>query len=359
MLTGLNISIFILLDLAINKYSQDAKGNIMPWDRNTSNLRDVLAGLYWDRSDTVRFLREVKINPAYINLSDKMINTWTSIVEYAMYQEKLSDLIVQARQEFPKDKLLQLAEAHQLLTLEIPAIAEGSWHAATDPGELEVLTKGIDTMRPISFLEKGVQVAKSVARVVLATGEMGSGFLIKDNLLVTNHHVLPNANAAQDAHVEFNFQKTIDNKDAEIQSYSLLPGDCFFTSPLEQEGGDDWTVVRIDGNANTTWGELTLKTATPKKQDEVIIIQHPGGGPKQIALTHNIVAYAGERRIQYLTDTQKGSSGSPVFDLNWQVVALHHAGGLIREPGTKQSYFRNQGIHVNALLQGLTEKGIC
>ena len=330
----------------------------MAWDRNTSNLRDVLAGLYWERNDAVRLLREVRLNPAYINLSDKMINTWTSIVEYAMHQEKLDALIAQARLEFPKDKLLMMAEEHRLLTLETPAIPDGAWHGATDPGELEVLTKGIDTMRPISFLEIGVQVAKSVGRVVLANGESGSGFLIKDNLLITNHHVLPNAAVAATARVEFNYQKTVDDLDAQIHSYPLRPQAVFFTSPREVDGGDDWTVVRVDGAANADWGELALRPVTLQKKDEVIIIQHPGGGPKQIALTHNILAYVGERRVQYLTDTQKGSSGSPVFDLHWQVVALHHAGGLLREPGTKQSYYRNQGVHVNVLLQGLAEKGI-
>jgi V8-like Glu-specific endopeptidase len=334
------------------------KGHGMAWDRNTSNLRDVLAGLYWDRNDTVRFLREVHISPAYVRLSDKMVNTWTSIVEYAMNQEMLDELLVHARKEFPKDKLLILAEERRLLAVETPAIDDAAWQGATDAAELEVLTKGIDTFRPIAFLEAGVKIAKSVGRVVLANGESGSGFLIKHNLLITNHHVLPSPEVAATAQVEFNYQKTVDGLDAKVHSYPLKPEEVFKTSLREVEGGDDWTVVCIAGDANAEWGELELKPAKPQKKDEVVIIQHPGGGPKQIALSHNIVAYADERRLQYLTDTQKGSSGSPVFDLNWQVVALHHAGGSIREPGTKQSYYRNQGIHINVVIQGLLEAGV-
>lgn len=330
----------------------------MKWDRNTSNLRDVLAVLYWDRRDTVRFLREVSIPPYRVDLNGSMLNVWTGIVEYAMHQQMLDDLIVEARKEYPKDNLLAMAEEKRLLAVESPPIDDSNWLGSTGEDELEVLTKGINTLRPISFLERGIEVAKSVARVVLQNGESGSGFLIKDNLLVTNAHVLPSAAVAAKAHIEFNYQETIDGLDAQVSKYNLLPEQVFKSSPRESEGGDDWTVVRVADDANTIWGQLPLGQAQPKKKDEVIIIQHPGGGPKQIALSHNIVAYAGPRRLQYLTDTQKGSSGSPVFNLNWQLVALHHAGGLVREPGTTNSYYRNQGIHINILVDALSKAGL-
>jgi V8-like Glu-specific endopeptidase len=46
----------------------------------------------------------------------------------------------------------------------------------------------------------------------------------------------------------------------------------------------------------------------------------------------NAVVLVGEGRVQYLTDTLPGSSGSPVFDADWNVVALHHSGGWLKEP---------------------------
>jgi hypothetical protein len=72
-------------------------------------------------------------------------------------------------------------------------------------------------------------------------------------------------------------------------------------------------------------------------------------------LTKRISAFADMRRLQYLTDTLDGSSGSPVFDVNWCVVGLHHKGGVVVEtPGAKQAFYRNQGIHINAVIDGLT-----
>ena len=117
----------------------------------------------------------------------------------------------------------------------------------------------------------------------------------------------------------------------------------------------------VKGDPGAKWGTLALSPlpdGTPKPGDEVIIIQHPGGGQKQIALSHNAIAFADARRLQYLTDTLEGSSGSPVFDMTWRLIGLHHKGGWLLEPGGKQKYFRNQGIHINRVIQGLKDKGL-
>jgi V8-like Glu-specific endopeptidase len=95
-----------------------------------------------------------------------------------------------------------------------------------------------------------------------------------------------------------------------------------------------------------------------RKDDFVNIIQHADGLPKQIALYHNVVTYVNGNRVQYLTDTLPGSSGSPVFDSRWRVVAVHHSGGWLTEPNSKHRYYRNEGININAVIQGLTKIGI-
>jgi endonuclease G len=56
------------------------------------------------------------------------------------------------------------------------------------------------------------------------------------------------------------------------------------------------------------------------------IIQHPSGGDKQIALRENQLLKIDTHTLWYRTDTSPGSSGSPVFNDVWQVVALHHSG---------------------------------
>ena len=161
---------------------------------------------------------------------------------------------------------------------------------------------------------------------------------------------------AQRSLVWFNYQKTVQGTDGQVAEFALDPGEAFATSPLE--GGDDWTAVRVKGDPNSQWGALDLTDIVVSVNEFVNIIQHPSGLPKQIAIYHNVVAYADDRRVQYLTDTMPGSSGSPVFDSQWRVVALHHSGGWFVEPGTSKVFFRNEGISARVLAQGLKQQGL-
>ena len=60
--------------------------------------------------------------------------------------------------------------------------------------------------------------------------------------------------------------------------------------------------------------------------------------------------------VQYVTSTLPGSSGSPVFNDNWEVVALQHSGGKLPEPTTRQSYYRKEEIWIGSILKDLPEE---
>ena len=152
------------------------------------------------------------------------------------------------------------------------------------------------------------------------------------------------------AEVGFNYQQTAGGLSAPVEELKLSPGEFFETSAT-----DDWTAVRIDGNPVERWGTLELTSITPKRGDHVNIIQHAGGGPKQISFLANVIVFVGNGRVQYLTDTLPGSSGSPVFDQDWNLIAVHHSGGWLDEPGAKgnTTYYRNEGILMDCILRGL------
>jgi V8-like Glu-specific endopeptidase len=65
------------------------------------------------------------------------------------------------------------------------------------------------------------------------------------------------------------------------------------------------------------------------------------------------VAYADRQVIQYTTTTIPGSSGSPVFNDDFDVVAIHHSGGMLAEPSTERRYLRNGGTSMIAVLNDL------
>jgi len=175
----------------------------------------------------------------------------------------------------------------------------------------------------------------------------GSGFLINDDLLVTNHHVLPDAETASAAIAEFNYEGSYDGLEVEKDPRELDPH-TFWTSV-----GDDLAVVRVNGAPGKVYGAITVGDATVAVGARIAIIQHAGGQAKQVAMGHNAVVFSSTKCVQYLTDTLGGSSGSPVFDREWRLVAVHHAGGWLHEAGSKGRYYRNEGIPVAVLRAGL------
>lgn len=223
---------------------------------------------------------------------------------------------------------------------------------ARDDALLEKIIGEKNNLRPVAFLEKGIQLARSVAHITIPNRGVASGFMIGASVLMTNHHVFGSADEAKGATIRFNYQTDLQGNLLPTEQFATDPDAVFWTSP---EGELDCSVVGVQGSPGLTWGFLALPPATHVRVgDDVVIIQHPAGEPKQIGLTDNEVEFVDERVAQYLTDTLPGSSGSPVFDDQWGLIALHHSGGWLPEPSTSSTHYRNEGILISAIQKELT-----
>lgn len=320
----------------------------------TRNLNDVLADLYPTIEDSRRIVVCAGLRPAMVKFNNAALVNWFNILEEAAKSKKEQAVLDCALADYPDHEILLALKRNEPPVVKGPDIARDvKWAApAEDSEHLEKILGAQSTLLPINFLEIGMQRSRSVARIVRKDGSSGTGFVIAADWMLTNNHVLPSADVAQGAKAEFNYQLTADGLAAPIRSYPLDP------SRFQTSVANDWTAIGIDPAAAVEWGVITLEPVETKKDAFVNIIQHPGGGPKHIGLYHNTVAYAGEGRVQYLTDTLPGSSGSPVFDDQWRVVALHHSGGMLREPGTKASFYRNEGIAVATVIDDLRKAGV-
>ncbi len=329
----------------------------MAWNDTLTDLNYILGGLYPFRPDAYAVVTRAGIRPGNITMTDKAYTTWFSILDEADKQNKLPDLLKAALQDYPDDIGLNAALAGDTLKSPVGVKLDtpGKWK--DDDGEegYEKIIGKESTLLDIAFLEIGLERAKSVVRIELIDGSSGTGFLVDNNIIITNHHVIPDQATAKTCKVQFNFQNNAVGNANAIESFSLDPDQGFATSPATE---NDWTAVKLATDANTRWGALKLRENQTEKNRHVIIIQHPNGLYKQIAFYHNFVRFADDRVIQYLTDTQPGSSGAPVFDNEWNLIALHHSGGNIREPGTKRIVFRNEGIHINKVIEGLKTANI-
>ncbi|SDU29437.1 trypsin-like serine peptidase [Gordonia westfalica] len=198
----------------------------------------------------------------------------------------------------------------------------------------------------VRYLDAGVAAARSVGRINIRQGRgFGTGFLVTPTLLMTNHHVLPDAEVAKASVVEFDYQDDMDGRERPMQTFSLDP-DTFFVSDRTLDFA--LTAVRGTADALRTFGvnRLTEAQGTIVIGEFTTIVQHPRGDKKMVSLRENKLVDILESFVHYSADTEPGSSGSPVFNDQWEVVALHHAsvrapnrpefGGVVNE-GTRIS----------------------
>ena len=225
----------------------------------------------------------------------------------------------------------------------------GSWHGADDGRAVEEKIIGANTLRPVAFLGKAWRVSRAVAYLNVGPGRWsGTGFLVSENLLLTNAHVVPQSDLLEHTSVSFNYEN--DEAGAAQTPVAFRPqGPEKYWTNAEL----DYALFELAGVPGKEWGWLTCRLDVPRVGERVNIIQHPGGQPKQVALQGNFVEYADETLLQYVTATLPGSSGSPVFSDSWEVCAIHHAGGTLLEPVTGRRHFRNEGIRLSRIRDDL------
>jgi V8-like Glu-specific endopeptidase len=314
-----------------------------------TELRKLLAALYPSEADQRRLAAEAGLTVGAIAFSPAAFNSWHAILQHARNNQSIPPLLALAMEEYPEN-----AQLKQLASGQHSTFVDGKsfdWQGPKNGRSLlEQLVSGKPSLVHVSHLEVGLERARAVAKLVRAEGGSGTGFLIGGDRLLTNHHVLPDVQAAAHCTALFNYQRASAGHEETITELKLAPERFFQTS-----AADDWTVVGMEPGAVARWGHIALAPSSARRGDLVNIIQHPGGGPKQIAISFDVVAFSGSGRLQYLTDTLPGSSGSPVFDRNWNLVALHHSGGWLPEPGStdKRVYYRNEGILIDCILEQL------
>ncbi|PTA67471.1 endonuclease [Deinococcus arcticus] len=241
------------------------------------------------------------------------------------------------------------------------------------PGPRQSLERllGRNDLVGVAYLDLARQAADAVARLVLrdARGRpagYGTGWLCSPQVLVTNHHVLATPGDARAAQAEFSYELRADGTLRERVTLALDPDSLFITSEAL-----DYTLVAVRGDTRP-YGYLPLLDAPDKHMvgEALSIIQHPGGEPKQLALRENRLVDRLPDFLHYETDTAPGSSGSPVFNDAWEVVALHHSGvprtdaqgRVLRrdgrpaapgDPDTELDWVANEGVRISRLIADL------
>jgi V8-like Glu-specific endopeptidase len=268
---------------------------------------------------------------------------------------------------------------------------------------------------------------------------VGTGFLVGKDYILTNNHVLPSKDNADEFIVRFRYEVDFYGREATFIDYRLDPG-FFYTSDNEL----DYTLAKVsslseqekrvkglsflEAGNNFGWLQMTEKeddaVAIPPiptlkkvnmgalfveelkkaishtfdpvestlefstilgaspwarslidkdtdfqkglnkevkesleikglKGQPVSIVQHPKGKRKEVVLYGNRMQAIYKNLIQYETDAEPGSSGSPLFNDQWQLIGIHHSALVNAEEGEIIGYL---GTRICRIVQDLKKK---
>lgn len=235
--------------------------------------------------------------------------------------------------------------------------------AAAAPLSMEAVIERSNFL-PAWFLDVGARRSAAICQVKASgrnfEGETGSwsgtGFLVSDSILLTNHHVLNSPEVAAGARCVFNFQVDENGKDQPTKGFRINPNRLWITSKVDDL---DFTFVWVEGEPGKEFGRVPLdRSSFPIGKGEFAnIIQHPAGRPKAVVVQESLIQKIDQLVTHYTSDTEPGSSGSCVFNNEWRPFALHHASRSSDEPGFTHL---NEGIRLSAIaafLEKLSESG--
>ncbi len=217
--------------------------------------------------------------------------------------------------------LLKLVRIVELQDQKDPVALPELKLGASDQVRYEKILGSKSHLQMVGWLRRGVECSSGVCRIV-SDLTRGTGFRIQRDLILTNHHVISQRDQVGQYVAQFFFEEGLDRKIREPVPVSF-DAERFWTS-----ADLDITIVGANFGSSSLNDITALPLSsypTPEAGDAVTIVQHPLGGPKQIAIAN-----------------------SNVLDVV-QVIAVHHAGGVRLKAENGEHRFANQGCSVQAI----------
>jgi hypothetical protein len=217
-------------------------------------------------------------------------------------------------------------------------------------------------VQSLKWYRLGLKRSEAVALISDDTRGVGSGFLIKgadlaESLPPDEVFVLTNAHVVS---AEPMMDGTLYPEDARVSFQGLGLFDRHQVEPVWSSPPREFdaTLLRLSPPAPSGATPMPVAKRLPPVDQRVYIIGHPLGGELSFSLQDNQLLDVRGKKLHYRAPTEPGSSGSAVFNADWKIVALHHAGSLemprLRpaDDGTP-TYPANEGISILAIKAAL------
>ncbi|KAB8332793.1 trypsin-like peptidase domain-containing protein [Scytonema tolypothrichoides VB-61278] len=173
---------------------------------------------------------------------------------------------------------------------------------------------------------KALKARCTVGRIESPIGNpIGTGVLINNNILLTCHHIFSKSQV-QKAWVRFGYK---------AESYESAK-DVFELDFISDNSRLDYALLKIQGQYQQPKAISINENMLLDSGQEIRIIHHPQGKPVVISDLGQIIQ-VGEDYIDHNLKTDDGSSGAPIFNSQWELIAIHQGKvGIGRnfEPGS-------------------------
>lgn len=219
----------------------------------------------------------------------------------------------------------------------------------------------------LQSLRIGFSCAESVAWIARPSGrKQGTGFLVpghwlhaslgSEPVLLTNSHVLDDRDNGvgeplrpRSARIGFETGPNCDTV------FTVYDDALIWRSPPHDL---DTVVMRLHPAPARPLPAFAPRLPSLSEKPHVFVIGHAGGRELSYSMMDNLLLDYDGRVFHYRAPTQPGSSGSPVFNLDWELLAIHHAGHehVSCLNGKVGSYQANEGIGIEAIRAELSKQ---
>jgi V8-like Glu-specific endopeptidase len=238
---------------------------------------------------------------------------------------------------------------------------------------------GVNVFINFKAYKKGYACCEAVARIGRneLKGE-GTGFLLDGGILhpawknmpvlITNAHVISEIVEIRKKHNALNPKEAIVFFEALDRNQHFHVNAVLWSSPPDAL---DITIVNFPDNEVDKLRSLTkevmpyqlapvlpVPNGDPLTDPRLFVIGHPKGGPLQFSLQDNLLLDCEDPVIHYRTPTEGGSSGSPVFNQEWQLLGVHHKGDkeMKKLNGKNGMYEANEGMYIQTIIEKLKKE---
>jgi len=253
--------------------------------------------------------------------------------------------------------------------------------SAAAPGFESIVKDNIGFLDPLPWIKGMLLRQKQICRIEIDGIGVGTGFLVGPKCIITNYHVVRKIINSQGSFTRvicrFDYSELMTGEvfegvqvrlsDESLLTFSGYSEDDPISRNINSNKAQDeldYALFNINESdhdlSDRGWIDLCNKPPEMQLNDPVIIMQHPlnsiGNENDVLKIAFDTNGFMGtnsnETRCRYSTSTLKGSSGSPCFNINWDILALHHYG----DPAFRGAEF-NQGIPVHSIKQQIEERG--